>query len=153
MTFLNKCDELERTLVAEFYQRCLRQGTARERGERRAELIDDGGARWRIRPAEDAADVPARFGATDRYERRFPRWALEQVALLRAGRFDALDLDHIAEELRTWAARSIAELESAWRILLMHMLKWDHHPRSRRAGHAIASSARRIDAASRESGA
>jgi cobaltochelatase CobS len=25
MTFLNKCDELERTLVAEFYQRCFGQ--------------------------------------------------------------------------------------------------------------------------------
>ena len=25
LTFLNKCDELERTLVAEFYQRCFGQ--------------------------------------------------------------------------------------------------------------------------------
>ena len=29
VTFLNKCDELERALVAEFYQRCLRRGASR----------------------------------------------------------------------------------------------------------------------------
>ena len=34
LTFLNKCDELERASVAEFYQRCLRRGIAGERGER-----------------------------------------------------------------------------------------------------------------------
>ena len=33
LTFLNKCDELERASVAEFYQRCLRRGIAGKRGQ------------------------------------------------------------------------------------------------------------------------
>ena len=36
LTFLNKCDELERPIVAEFYQRCFGVGAAGELGERRA---------------------------------------------------------------------------------------------------------------------
>ena len=39
LTFLNKCDELERTLVAEFYQRSFGTGAAGERRQRRDELI------------------------------------------------------------------------------------------------------------------
>ena len=38
VTFLNKCDELERPLVAEFYQRCFNQELRREFGERGAQL-------------------------------------------------------------------------------------------------------------------
>ena len=38
LTFLNKCDELERPIVAEFYQRCFGVGVAGSLGERGAEL-------------------------------------------------------------------------------------------------------------------
>ena len=38
LTFVNKCDELERPIVAEFYQRCFGVGVAGIVGERRAEL-------------------------------------------------------------------------------------------------------------------
>ena len=40
VTFLNKCDELERPLVAEFYQRALGAGAAGNVGQRRDELTD-----------------------------------------------------------------------------------------------------------------
>ena len=36
LTFVNKCDELERPLVAEFYQRCFGQELPESRGQRRA---------------------------------------------------------------------------------------------------------------------
>ena len=39
LTFLNKCDELERPIVAEFYQRCFGVELPEFVGERRAELI------------------------------------------------------------------------------------------------------------------
>ena len=39
VTFLNKCDELERPIVAEFYQRCFGVGVAGIVGECRADLI------------------------------------------------------------------------------------------------------------------
>ena len=38
LTFLNKCDELERALVAEFYQRCFGQELPESAAQRRAEL-------------------------------------------------------------------------------------------------------------------
>ena len=62
VTFLNKCDELERPLVAEFYQRCFNAelaGILRERGD---ELSDAGDFR-RAHDWEDQARGPWR---TDR---------------------------------------------------------------------------------------
>ena len=41
LTFLNKCDELERPIVAEFYQRCFGMELPESLGERGAELIRD----------------------------------------------------------------------------------------------------------------
>ena len=38
LTFLNKCDELERPLVAEFYQRCFDAELPEMRGQRSVEL-------------------------------------------------------------------------------------------------------------------
>jgi hypothetical protein len=40
---------------------------------------------------------------TNRYETDIVAWANEQAQLVRTGRFELLDLEHIAEELRTWA--------------------------------------------------
>ena len=49
LTFLNKCDELERPIVAEFYQRCFGVELPEVLGERRAVLISSarGGTQWR----------------------------------------------------------------------------------------------------------
>jgi Domain of unknown function DUF29 len=53
-------------------------------------------------------------------------WANEQVAHLRAGRLDSLDLAEIAEELSDVGNEIYFRLESALAVLLQHMLKWDH---------------------------
>ncbi|WP_375409942.1 DUF29 domain-containing protein [uncultured Methylobacterium sp.] len=66
-----------------------------------------------------------------RYEDDLFTWVQEQVALLRAGAVDALDLDNIAEELSDVGNAQYSQLESALRVLLMHMLKWDQQPEKR----------------------
>ena len=58
-------------------------------------------------------------------------WVQEQVALLKAGRLDEIDADNIAEELRDVGGSEYAQLESALRVLVMHMLKWDQQPEFR----------------------
>ncbi|WP_375455421.1 DUF29 domain-containing protein [uncultured Methylobacterium sp.] len=66
-----------------------------------------------------------------RYADDLHAWVQEQVALLRAGRVDALDLDNIAEELSDVGAEQYDKLESAVVIVLVHVLKWDHQPERR----------------------
>lgn len=63
-----------------------------------------------------------------RYERDFYSWAMEQAALVRAGRFDQLDLANIAEELETMGRSEAVALKSSYRVLLTHLLKWQHQP-------------------------
>ncbi|MGY2050576.1 DUF29 domain-containing protein [Methylobacterium sp. JK268] len=72
-------------------------------------------------PAEDRAA----------YERDLHAWALEQARLLRAGRLDAVDAEHIAEELESLGRSERAKLHSILRVLVMHMLKWDQQPEHR----------------------
>ena len=85
------------------------------------------------RPAEtDVMDAPtASSSARTRYGDDLYTWVQEQVALLRAGRVDALDLDNIAEELSDVGSAQYSQLESALRVLIMHMLKWDQQPEKR----------------------
>ena len=58
-------------------------------------------------------------------------WAREQAALLRAGRITEADAANIAEELDDVGNEQYDKLESALRVLLTHLLKWDHQPERR----------------------
>lgn len=77
----------------------------------------------------DAEGASSRRGT--RYEDDLYSWVREQVEHLRAGRVDALDLANIAEELDDVGIAQYHRLESALRVLLMHMLKWDQQPERR----------------------
>ncbi|GJD37634.1 DUF29 domain-containing protein [Methylobacterium bullatum] len=79
---------------------------------------------------EPTEGATSRSGRT-RYEDDLYTWVQEQVALLRAGRVDALDVEHIAEELEGLSKSEFAKLQSALRVLVMHMLKWDQQPEHR----------------------
>src|SRR5262245_18073726 len=65
-------------------------------------------------------------------------WAVEQTALLRAGRIDEADVANIAEKLDDVGKELYFRLESALRVILLQLIKWDHQPlqrsRSWRAG-------------------
>ena len=66
-----------------------------------------------------------------RYDRDLYSWAREQAALLRAGRISEADALNIAEEIDDVGHEQYDKLESALRIILLHLLKWDHQPKRR----------------------
>ena len=55
-------------------------------------------------------------------------WALEQAALLRAGRLDQIDIENIAEEIESLGKSFANELRSRYGTLVMHLLKWQFQP-------------------------
>jgi Domain of unknown function DUF29 len=75
------------------------------------------------------AGVKTRAG----YEEDLYTWTREQAALLRAHRTEALDWDHLAEELESMVGRDQRELKNRLRIILLHLLKWQAQPARRGA--------------------
>jgi hypothetical protein len=80
------------------------------------------------------------------YEEDAYTWALQQAALLRAGRLEAIDAQNIAEEIEALGNSEYLKLESAYRVILLHLLKWDHQPSRRSASWAAAIKVQRIHA-------
>jgi hypothetical protein len=68
------------------------------------------------------------------YEEDGYSWALEQAALLRAGRLDELDIENIAEEIESLGKSFANELRSRYGTLVMHLLKWQFQPQQRSNG-------------------
>jgi len=66
--------------------------------------------------------------ARDLYERDFFEWTRCNAALLRAGRFDQADIEHIAGEIEDMGKSQQNELHSRLRTLTLHLLKWKHQP-------------------------
>jgi len=62
------------------------------------------------------------------YESDTYAWATEQAALLRAGRLDLADIEHIAEEIESMGRSEQRALESRLTVLLVHLLKWRYQP-------------------------
>lgn len=65
------------------------------------------------------------------YETDVVAWAKEQAGFVRSGRFDQLDLEHIAEEIEDVGKNEQRELASRMAVLLAHLLKWEHQPARR----------------------
>jgi hypothetical protein len=53
-------------------------------------------------------------------------WAVRQAELLRAGRLSEIDPVAIAEEIDDVGEGEYHRLESALRVVMLHLLKWDH---------------------------
>ena len=53
---------------------------------------------------------------------------MRQAALLRAGRLSEIDPVAIAEEIDDVGSEEYHRLESALRVVMLHLLKWDHQP-------------------------
>ena len=58
-------------------------------------------------------------------------WAKHQATLLREGRVSELEMASLAEEIEEVGSSQYDKLESALRVLLIHMLKWDHQQERR----------------------
>ena len=68
---------------------------------------------------------------TTLYEQDFSLWSERMAELLVSGRFDELDIVNLAEEIRDLSKRERDRLLSSLRLILHHLLKWDHQPELR----------------------
>jgi hypothetical protein len=62
------------------------------------------------------------------YEEDFTLWAERQGTLLRARRFEELDLDNLIEEVEALARNDRREVESRAELILIHLLKLTYSP-------------------------
>lgn len=60
------------------------------------------------------------------YETDFYGWAMDQATKLKTGRLDALDLQHLAEEIESMGKGKRSQLENRLELLLAHLLKWHY---------------------------
>jgi hypothetical protein len=70
------------------------------------------------------------------YTQDFYTWTKEQAQLLRARKFDQIDLDQIVEEIEDMGRSQYDQLESQFDLLIMHLLKWLFQPSYRTASWA-----------------
>ncbi|HZC16817.1 MAG TPA: DUF29 domain-containing protein [Caulobacteraceae bacterium] len=55
-------------------------------------------------------------------------WSREQAEALRAGRFEDLDIEHLADEIEDVGKSEKRELASRMATILAHLLKWRFQP-------------------------
>jgi hypothetical protein len=79
------------------------------------------------------------------YDGDFYSGSQEQGRLVREGRWADVDREDVAEEIESLGREQFNKLESAFRVLLMHMLKWDHQPKKRSCSWALSIYALRLD--------
>src|SRR5262245_12076193 len=82
--------------------------------------------------------------ATD-YEHDFYGWLIEQARHVRDGRWDAVDRENLVEEIESLGREQFNKLESALRVLMLHLLKWDHQPTKRSRSWALSVRAQRLE--------
>ena len=74
-------------------------------------------------------------------------WSFHQAMLLRSGQLHLLDRAWIAEELEDVGNEQFHRWESALRLVIMHMLKWDYQPERRSRSWTTTISTQRRHAA------
>ena len=68
------------------------------------------------------------FGPPSLYDGDFYSWSLQQADLLRAGRLQEIDVEHLIEEIESSGRSQAAVLEASYRLIAMHLLKLRHQP-------------------------
>src|SRR5688500_1919494 len=61
----------------------------------------------------------------------FYAWCYEQAELLRQKRFAEADLPNVIEELEGMAKHNRSVLKSSYRLVILHLLKWEYQPERR----------------------
>ena len=79
------------------------------------------------------------------YDSDFYSWSQEQGRLVREGRWSEVDRENVAEEIESLGREQFNKLEGALRVLMMHMLKWDHQPERRSRSWALSIQAQRLE--------
>jgi Domain of unknown function DUF29 len=62
---------------------------------------------------------------TNLYDMDFYAWTLEQSQLLRQGKWQALDIENLVEEIESLGKQQRQELRNRLGVLIGHLLKWD----------------------------
>jgi hypothetical protein len=65
------------------------------------------------------------------YDEDYHAWVLGQIGLIDDGRFSALDVPNLVEELNALASSYRHAIESRLGVLLLHLLKWRWQPDKR----------------------
>ena len=81
----------------------------------------------------------------DLYDKDFFAWSGQQAALLRAGQFNAADIEHIAEEIESMGNTEKRELVSRLKVLLLHLLKWQFQSPGRGSSWETSIKIRRLE--------
>lgn len=68
------------------------------------------------------------------YDTDFYTWVQRQAAAIRAGAWGEVDREHVAEEIEDVGRSERRALVSHLRVLLTHLLKWEHQPQRRSDG-------------------
>jgi len=79
------------------------------------------------------------------YDEDFFEWTRRSAELLRAGRFDQADIEHIAEEIEDMGKRDLKEMNSRVQVLVAHLLKWQLQPAKRSRSWSGTIVAQRIE--------
>ena len=79
------------------------------------------------------------------YQKDFYSWTGEQAELLRAGRFNELDVFNLVEEIETMGRSERRELQSRLTVLLVHLLKWQYQPARRGRSWTLTIKGQRIN--------
>lgn len=79
----------------------------------------------------DVKERPAAGAAAVSYNDDFHDWAFAQADLVRQRRFSELDLPNLVEELESMGKEVRFKLESCYRLLIAHLLKYAHQPSRR----------------------
>lgn len=58
------------------------------------------------------------------YNKDFYAWSLHSAELLRQGKFQEVDMEHVAEELESMENRDRHALVNRLAVLIAHLLKW-----------------------------
>lgn len=73
------------------------------------------------------------MSAPSNYDQDYYLWFADQARLLRAGTWQQLDVEHLAEELEDMGKREKRALRSRTVVLLAHLLKYRFQPQHRSA--------------------
>jgi hypothetical protein len=99
-------------------------------------------------PKDTQTDLaPSEEPVQTTYERDFYSWLMEQARHLREGRLEALDRDNLAEEIEALGREQFNKLVSALRVLMLHMLKWDHQTALRSRSWVLSIEEQRLEIA------
>jgi hypothetical protein len=68
---------------------------------------------------------------TTLYDQDYYTWAMRTAELVRQGRFEEIDAEHLAEEIEDMGKSTQRELNSRLIVLIAHLLKWQYQPDQR----------------------